>query len=413
MITIKGRSDLPPAVIIVGANFAGLKAAMSLPRKLSVTVIDKKPWFECLPNIHQLLSGMKTPAMLRFSNEAIVRRAGHQYLSDTVTRIFPDKKQVLTLGGRIIHYDHCIVAAGGGNNTYGVKGADNNAFPFKTAEQCHAIGRKLKKLSETRKNFFVVLAGAGPEGVEALGEILRRYREHKGLRIRVVEKNARILQGAPAEIASEIKRHCNRCSVEFLTLTSLEKVTPHYVILSDGKKMKSDLTIWNGGIRPRVFYSSSGFTKTRDQWPQVDEFLRHTQFPDVYFTGDSAGLPYELSKQAYHAIDMGYCAAKNISRSIAGKSLKAYKPSLKPLLISFGDLDTFLVAGKIAVAGPALSSLKEAIFQMVMTQFDPSGLLMKPFNLSTRAGNAAFQLLFSGNFSFDMIRSFGNVRVLR
>jgi NADH dehydrogenase len=53
-----------PLVVIVGANFAGLKAAVSLPEQFQVTVVDPWPWFEFSPNIHELISGFKTPESL-------------------------------------------------------------------------------------------------------------------------------------------------------------------------------------------------------------------------------------------------------------------------------------------------------------------------------------------------------------
>ena len=74
-----------PRVVIVGASFAGLAAARRLPSTLAVTVVDPSPWFEFLPNIHELLSGVFTPELLRLPLDRNVRRAGHTFLRDTVT----------------------------------------------------------------------------------------------------------------------------------------------------------------------------------------------------------------------------------------------------------------------------------------------------------------------------------------
>ncbi len=64
----QSKNDSKPRVVIIGGNFAGLKTALNLPQKFNVTLIDKHPWFEFRPNIHELVSGIKTPAMLRFPN---------------------------------------------------------------------------------------------------------------------------------------------------------------------------------------------------------------------------------------------------------------------------------------------------------------------------------------------------------
>jgi hypothetical protein len=39
--------------------------------------------------------------------------------------------------------------------------------------------------------------------------------------------------------------------------------------------------------------------------------------------------------------------------------------------VAFGDLDTFLIAGRTVVAVPALAAGKEAVYQLTMAQIDP------------------------------------------
>ncbi|NNF15711.1 MAG: NAD(P)-binding protein, partial [Gammaproteobacteria bacterium] len=47
-------------VVIVGGNFAGLVAASRLARRFDVTVVDPRADFEWTPNIHELISGVKS-----------------------------------------------------------------------------------------------------------------------------------------------------------------------------------------------------------------------------------------------------------------------------------------------------------------------------------------------------------------
>ena len=87
--------------------------------------------------------------------------------------------------------------------------------------------------------------------------------------------------------------------------------------------------------------------------------------------GDAAALPVAVPKQAFHALEMGECAAANVRRAAADRPLRRYRPSRTPLLVAFGDLDTFLVAGRSVVANPALAAGKEAVYQVTMAQIDP------------------------------------------
>ena len=58
----KRKKDSRPRVVIIGGGFAGLTTALNLDRSFDVTLLDPKPWFEFLPNIHELVSGHKRPA---------------------------------------------------------------------------------------------------------------------------------------------------------------------------------------------------------------------------------------------------------------------------------------------------------------------------------------------------------------
>ena len=116
------KNGHPLRIVIIGANFAGLTAAINLSRDFSVTVIDCRPQFEFLPNIHELLSGVKKPASLRMDRKRLIGRAGHRFIKDTVTTIDPTKKKVYTSGRKRMPFDICVVAVGGVNNTSGIAG---------------------------------------------------------------------------------------------------------------------------------------------------------------------------------------------------------------------------------------------------------------------------------------------------
>jgi NADH dehydrogenase len=149
---VKRANDKRKRVLILGGGFAGLAAALELrPDRHDVTLIDRRRWFEFLPNIHELLSGVKTPELLRLPLERNLRWVGHEFLRDTVTGIDPVERRVATRRRSAIGYDVLIVALGGVDATRGVRGVVEHAFSFKSVEQCHRIGRRLERLAERRR----------------------------------------------------------------------------------------------------------------------------------------------------------------------------------------------------------------------------------------------------------------------
>ena len=360
-----------PRIAIVGANFAGLSAARHLGREYAVTVFDRSASFEWLPNIHELISGVKRPADLRLSRRRVVTRAGHRFVCAEVAAIDAARGQLTTSAGRQYPFDVCIVAVGGVNETFGVRGAERHALPFKSVDDCAAIGRKLAAIARTPGRRSVVIVGGGLEGIEALGEILRRYRNRDGFGITVVEAGASLVPGLPARLEAAVRAHCQGRNVRILTSSPVTSVTPTRVRLRSGATIRSDLTLWTVGVTAPPLLLESGLAGKPRQWAPVTRALRSKRFANVFVIGDAAAAPHPIAKQAYYALQMGACAADNAKRALAGRMLRDFKPATKPMLVAFGDLDTFFVSGRTVIASPSLAALKEAVFQVTMAEIDP------------------------------------------
>lgn len=360
-----------PRIAIVGANFGGMAAAQQLDDQFDVTVIDRSPWFEWLPNIHELLSGTKRPKDLRLPRSRLLKRAGHRFVRAEVRRIDAVAGVVETARGRQVPFDACIVAVGSVGTNTSVRGVDRHAMPFKSVDDCAAIGRRLATLARGSKPRNVVIVGGGLEGVEALGEILRRYRHRESLQVHVVEGGPRLLPEAPATIDRKVRAHCADLAVRFHTGARVVAVTAKSVRLDTGETVRSDLTIWTGGVTAPPLLLASDLAERPGQWAPVNKTLQSRRHKNVFVVGNAAGLPRSLSKQAFYALQMGEHVAANVRRYLAGRRLRSFVPAWKPMLVAFGDLDTFLVAGRRVIATPALAAAKEAVMQLTMAQLDP------------------------------------------
>jgi NADH dehydrogenase len=400
-------------VAIVGANFAGLKTALQLPSDLKVTLLDPSPAFEYLPNIHELVSGVKRPENLRISKNRIIGWAGHRFICDTVLEIDPIANRLVTAGGKRIRFDILVVATGGVNNTFGVKGAQTHAWPFKTVNNCREIGEQIRRRAIVEKDLNLVIVGGGLEGIEALGEILRRYRKHAGLGVHMVERNQRMISDAPPVLDQEIRNLCRHYRVTFHNDVSVSQVNNHSVEISTGIALDSDLTIWTGGSKPPGLLFQSGLCETPNQWAPVKETLQSRFFEHVFVAGDAAQLKTPISKQAYHAMDMGTWAAANLRRLISGEPLKPFCPAEKPMLVSFGDLTTFLSDGASVFSGASLAAVKEGIFQYTMAQMQPPLGILPAWEMLQRLKAGALNLFLPSVTSLSALKRIPEIRQLQ
>jgi len=401
-----------PRVVILGGGFAGLAAAQELRAdQYDVTLVARSRWFEFLPNIHELLSGVKTPDLLRLPLDAILRRLGHRFVRDTVTSIDSDARGISTTRRPAIRYDALIVACGGVDATRGVAGVVEHAHPFKSVDQCARIGAKLARLAARKKPARIVVVGGGLEGIEALGEILRLDPSGSGLHVTLIEAQDRLLPETPEALDAHVRELCAGEAIEFLTKSPVRAIEPDGLVLDDGLALPSDLTIWTGGPAPPALLASSGLAPER-AWAPVDATLECKGHPAIFIAGDAADFPTALPKQAYHALDMGVGAARNAARRLANRDLKPFHPAGKPTLIAFGNRSCFLCTRRLVLAGPALAAAKEAVFGLVMARLDGRPLDQKLLRMASRADRATRRVLWPSVSSLSALRRQSRIRVL-
>ncbi len=386
-------------MLILGGGFAGLAAAQALTaQQHDVRLIHRQQCFEFLPNIHELLSGVKSAGLLQLPLDVLLRRAGHGFIDDTVTGIDPVARKVkLQRRRRPLGYDALIVALGGAEGMRGVSGVAQHALGLRSVAQCEAVAGRLETLAAQRRPAWVTIVGGGIVGIEALGEMLRRYRSHPHLRWRVIEARERLLPEAPAALDPHLRGLCAPWPVEFELGTPVQRIRAAAVELVDGRVLPSALTLWAAGPVAPALLTQSGLA-VPGAWAPVRASLQSSLYDDVWIAGDAAhfaatSASAPLAKQAYHALDMGRHAAFNAERRLAGRATTPFKPSAKPVLIAFGDMSCFLVAGQRVLAGPALAAGKEGVFELVMAQLDAQGGLRRLARIGERSQRATSSLL--------------------
>ncbi|MEQ8514140.1 MAG: FAD-dependent oxidoreductase, partial [Chromatocurvus sp.] len=275
-------SDHRARVAIIGANFAGLAAARRLSTGHSVTLLDPQPAFEFLPNIHELVSGVKKPPHLRLSRETLTARAGHRWRPEAVKKLHVPIGQLELISGERLTYDACVIACGGVNTDFGIPGVREHTLPFKSVEECSAIGDRLAELEQRGRAADVVIIGGGFEGVECLGEILRRYRHNAAFNLHLVEAGGRVMPESPPCIDAAVRGHCEGLPVTFHCGVPVSRVSRTRVTLADGSILRSDLTLWTAGAAPAPLLLDSGLAPDRRAWAPVNDCLQSVAAPNVF-----------------------------------------------------------------------------------------------------------------------------------
>jgi NADH dehydrogenase len=207
-----------PRVVIVGAGFGGLSAAMALRRAPAhVTVIDRRNHHLFQPLLYQVATAALSPADIAQPIRSILRRQRNAtVLLGRVTGIDRDAREVL-MGERRVPYDYLVVATGARHAYFGHDDWEGVAPGLKKIEDATDIRRRILLAFEEAESAahamdqvpmltFVVIGG-GPTGVELAGAIaelarkalvadFRRIQAHQA-RVLLIEAGPRLLPPSP------------------------------------------------------------------------------------------------------------------------------------------------------------------------------------------------------------------------
>jgi NADH dehydrogenase FAD-containing subunit len=104
-----------PRVLVLGGNFAGLTAALSLKQELGddvdVTVVSKSDRFQFNPSLIWIPFGKRTVGRITFPVADTFESHGVHFVHGEATRIDPDAQQVDTSRGAR-DYDYLVIATG-------------------------------------------------------------------------------------------------------------------------------------------------------------------------------------------------------------------------------------------------------------------------------------------------------------
>ena len=355
-------------VIIIGANFAGLTAASKLSQCHEVIVIDIKQDFQWTPNIHEILSDVKKQTSLSLNLETIITRLGHRFINQTVISINGELQSVTLDDQQTLNYDVLLIASGHTRSNYDIRGANQHAYGFRTADDVVKIHNNIEALLDNNKYpVNINIVGGGFTGVEVLGELLRKYATNKKLQFNVIDRAERLVQALPEKLSDDILRQCKDYQVSFHFNKKITEVKQSSIHFDDKKSIETDLTIWSAGTKLPEYLVGIN-TQEISNGLAVNSYLQTKEFSSIFVAGDSATLPNALPKQASIALDMGLHAAININRFCTKRTLKPLKARTKPILLSLGDINTYFIQGQLVLASPVLATAKEAVYQFYMAR---------------------------------------------
>jgi NADH:ubiquinone reductase (H+-translocating) len=347
-------SGAPRHILVVGAGFAGLYAAMGLQDAVAaghrLTVVNEESFFQYQPFLPEVASGTIDPRAAVVPLRRVLKHC--RVVIGEATRVDHADREahVRTSGGdeRTIGYDIVVLAPGSRSRVLPVPGLGEHGIGFKTVQEAiylrnHVLSQLDVAASEEdvarrRAALTFVFVGGGYAGVEALGELedlardaIENYPDLEASEMRwvLVDAAERILPELPEGLASYAQELLQRRGIIVELATRLESAEGGVIRLSDGDTFPAETLVWTAGVKPSPLARESGLPVDEQGRLLVDRYLRVEGVEDIWGAGDAASVPDETTgglspPTAQHGLRQGKRVAANIEAFLTGDPLQPF-----------------------------------------------------------------------------------------
>jgi len=283
-------------LVILGGGYGGMRILLrllpnQLPDDVQITLIDKNPYHCLKTEYYALAAGTISDHHIRVSFPEHPRL---QTVFGTITKIDPDKKEVILHEDTTVTYDDLIIGLGCEDKYHNVPGADQYTYSIQSIDQSRETYQKLNNL---QADATVAIVGAGLSGVELASE-LRESR--KDLKIKLFDRSKNILSSFPERLSSYVANWFTEHGVEIISEANITKVEPN-VVYNHDQPYECDAIVWTAGIQPNKVVRDLNVEK--DNQGRVKLTTQHfiPQYEDIFVVGDCASLPHAPSAQLAEA----------------------------------------------------------------------------------------------------------------
>ncbi|VEP14830.1 FAD-dependent pyridine nucleotide-disulfide oxidoreductase [Hyella patelloides LEGE 07179] len=360
------------STIILGGGFTGLFTALHLSHKnysQSITLIDRNDRFSFNPMMYEYLSGEMSDEQVYPRYLDLLEGSGVKFVQDTATSVDLPQKCLQLASGLNYTYDNLVLALGSVGSFFGIEGAKEHTFLFRTGKQATELSRHLReclqKATQTKDKaqrlqlLTVAIVGAGASGVElaaTLADLLPIWYQELGgnseeIRVVLINRSHEILKGSGNskdtkntihDTATKALKNRN-IPVEFLLGASVTQVYSNKV-----EYQKDDLTqtifaattAWTAGVTVNPLIKNLAVAEeyqTKRGYLNILPTMQLPEYPEVFAGGDCALRTEEdLPQTAQVAYQEGKAIADNLLALAKGKELSEANVSLRGTLLKLG-----------------------------------------------------------------------------
>jgi NADH:ubiquinone reductase (H+-translocating) len=366
-------------IVVLGAGFAGLIAAVGVARKLAelkidksdipVTVVNRDEWHSIrVRNYETELADTRVPL------DDVLGPIGVDLKIGEVTGIDCDRHEIALAGQPSLSYDRLVFALGSELVRPPIPGLAEHAFDIDTHDAALRLGRHLASLPArpvSPGRFTVLVVGGGLTGVEMATELATRLKDiagDAGARVILADRAARIGSNMGDPACDVIDEALRALGVEARPGVTIAAIDGQGARLASGETIAAETIVWCAGMRAHPLTATLPGEHDRFGRVAVDRFLKVGGCADVFATGDAAMVlvdgehPSVMSCQ--HARPMGRIAGHNVVCDLISQPMIPVEIGYYVTCLDLGAWGAVYCQGwdrQVAVKGAAAKETKQTI----------------------------------------------------
>jgi NADH dehydrogenase FAD-containing subunit len=344
-------------VLVLGSNFGGLTAALSVKHELgddaAVTVVSASDHFLFNPSLIWLPFGERTADDITFPVSPTLESHDVHFVHGAATAIDPAAKAVETTAGRFT-YDYLVIATGYRNDFSVVPGLgpEGNAFTITTLEDAEAAGDGWRQFVDDPGPVVIAATqgagcfGAAYEFLFNMSYQLRKAKLKDRAPLTYVTAEPFLghfgIGGLPGG-ERLLKLFLRKEHITAALSTAIEEVQPSELRLDDGSSMPFRYAmVIPPFLGQQVIADTPGLADEKGYVPVHDTY-ESKAYDDIFAVGVAAAVavpwqtavPTGVPKTGFPTEIQAHTAAKNIAARVRGEDPVAHK--------EFGDIPAVCV----------------------------------------------------------------------
>jgi NADH:ubiquinone reductase (H+-translocating) len=382
------RATQDHQIVIAGAGYAGLHAALRLATKLrdnpgvELTLLDRHDYHQALTELPRVAAGTRAADAVRIPLERVLAERVRFVETEVVGFDLPG--QALETKDGPVAYARLVLALGSRPNDFAIPGLAERTISLYSVDDAERVwaavndairaAAKAADPAEQRRLATVVVGGGGATGVELAGELAEMLPEvarGHGLapdrpKVVLVEAGPSILAGSPPGLVGRALDILGRLGVSVRTDAKIAAATAEGLRLQDGQLVQGGVFVWAGGVKAPELVAESGLPTGHNGRVKVDQYLRALDHPEVYVAGDLASVVdprsgHVLPPLAQVALEEAETVARNLDAELDGGPLEAFRFHDKGFVVSVGPRRGVAEVAGITTGGRLAHVLKDAI----------------------------------------------------